>query len=349
MFQILNRKIGVNYPPFIIAELSANHNGSIDKAKLCISAAKDCGVDAVKLQTYTPDSMTIDCDKDDFIIKEGLWKDFRLYDLYNQAHTPYEWHQELFEFAESIGISIFSTPFDEEAVDLLDSLDTPAYKVASFEITDIPLLSYIAKKGKPMLISTGMASTEEIQEALETVKMNGCNSILLFHCISSYPAPIDQVNLKQIKNIKDKFKVEVGLSDHTLTNTCAIASIPFGASAIEKHFTIDKSDNSPDSSFSIEPDQMRKLVEETNDAWKAIGEASFQRPNSEIQNKLFRRSIYYVSNLRAGELISNKNIKRVRPSYGLPPKYYDEIIGMTLTEDVSVGDPVKWKHLKSKN
>jgi len=345
MFQILNRKIGVCEPPFIIAEISANHNGSIDRAKLCIKSAKDNGAHAVKLQTYNPESMTINCDKDDFIIKEGLWKDYKLFDLYKEAHTPYEWHKELFEFAESIGIIIFSTPFDEEAVDLLEEVNTPAYKIASFELTDLPLLSYIAKKGKPILISTGMASKSEIEDALKTVKNNGCNSILLFHCVSSYPARVEDVNLRQISNLRNTFKVEVGLSDHTLTNTCAIASIPFGTSAIEKHFTINRSDGGLDSSFSIEPKQLNNLVKDTRDAWLGLGKEGFKRSRYESKNKKYRRSIYFNSNLKAGDIVSPKNIKRVRPGFGLPPKEYNKIIGKTLKYDVTIGDPVTWEHL----
>ncbi len=345
MFQISNRLIGINEPPYIIAELSANHNGSIDTAKLSIKKAKESGADAVKLQTYNADSMTINCDKNDFIIKDGLWKGYKLYDLYDEAHTPYNWHKELFDYAKDIGLTIFSTPFDEGAVDLLNELGTPAFKVASFEITDLPLLSYIAKKGKPMLISTGMASENEINEALETVRINGCNSVLLFHCISSYPAPIDQVNLKQITNIKKTFDVIVGLSDHTLTNTCAIASIPLGACAIEKHFTLSRRQKGPDSAFSVEPNEFMQLVKDTKDAWNALGKTSFERPNIESQNKVFRRSIYFIANLKAGDKIMENHIKRIRPGYGLPPKFYDQIIGKTLKKNVTAGDPVSWDQM----
>jgi N-acetylneuraminate synthase len=342
MFSIGNRRISENEEPYIIAELSANHNGSLERAKLSITTAKECGADAVKLQTYNADTMTIDCDKSDFIVKGGLWDGYKLYDLYNEAHTPFEWHSELYRYAREIGITLFSTPFDETAVDLLESLNTPAYKIASFELTDLPLISYVAKKGKPMLMSTGMATEGEISEALETARSGGCSSLLLFHCISSYPAPIEQANLKQILNIKKKFRVAVGLSDHTMGNTTAITAIALGACAIEKHFTISRKDKGPDSEFSVEPNELKDLVRDTKNAWRALGSESFARPNAEAGSKIFRRSIYFVADIESGEKIKSSDIRRIRPGFGLPPKYFDRLVGRTLIKDVKRGEAVSW-------
>lgn len=344
MFQIDTRKIGTEFQPFIVAELSANHNGSISRAKESIRIAKNCGVDAVKIQSYNADSMTIDSDKEDFIIKEGLWQGYKLYDLYDEAHTPYEWHKELFDFAKDIGITIFSTPFDESAADLLESLDAPAYKIASFELTDLPLIAHVARKKKPLLMSTGMANEQEISEALETARVNGCDSILLFHCISSYPAPANQANLRQIINLKEKFNVLVGLSDHTIGNLCSLGAISLGACAIEKHFTISRSDKGPDSEFSIEPKELTSLVEEAKILWEALGIKSFKRPRVEKNSFAFRRSIYFVSDLKAGDKVTEKDIRRIRPGYGLPPKHFNEIIGMELNQDVKRGDSVQWSY-----
>ena len=346
MFTINKRKIGNDFPPYIIAELSANHNGSLERAKLSIKTAKDCGVDAIKIQTYNADSMTIDSNKEDFVVKDGLWKGYTLYQLYDEAHTPYSWHKELFDFAKNIGITIFSSPFDEGAVDLLETLDAPAYKIASFELIDLPLIAYVAKKGKPILMSTGMASEQEIYEALETARVNGGNSILLFHCISSYPAPANQANLRQILNLKEKFGVPVGLSDHTLGNTCAVSAISIGACAIEKHFTLSRSDKGPDSEFSIEPKELNNLVKETNIAWESLGKQSFKRPSSEKNSLVFRRSIYFISDLKAGDKVKEEDIRRIRPGYGLPPKYFNDIIGKELIKDVYRGESVKWSHFK---
>jgi pseudaminic acid synthase len=342
MFTIDNKKISETDKPYIIAELSANHNGSLDRAKLSIKVAKECGVDAVKIQTYNADTMTIDCDKNDFIVKGGLWNGYKLYDLYYVAHTPFEWHSELFRYAKEIGITLFSTPFDETAVDLLESLNTPAYKIASFELTDLPLISYVAKKGKPMLMSTGMATENEISEALETARSGGCDSLLLFHCISSYPAPIEQANLKQILNLKKAFGVSIGLSDHTMGNTAAIASIALGACAIEKHFTISRDEIGPDSEFSAEPSELKDLVKDTKNAWAALGNEGFDRPKVELGSQIFRRSIYFVNEIKSGEKIKGSDIRRIRPGFGLPPKHFDELVGKTLTKDVKRGDAVGW-------
>jgi len=342
MFSIEGRKISETEEPYIIAELSANHNGSLDRAKLSIKIAKDCGVDAVKIQTYNADTMTIDSDKSDFIVKGGLWNGYKLYDLYKEAHTPFEWHSDLYKYASEIGITLFSTPFDESAVDLLESLNSPAYKIASFELTDLPLISYVAKKGKPIFLSTGMATEIEISEALETARSSGCNSLLLFHCISSYPAPIEQANLRQILNLKKKFGVSVGLSDHTIGNTAAVTAIALGACAIEKHFTISRNDKGPDSEFSIEPGELTELVRDIKNSWNALGSENFARPISELSSKVFRRSLYFMSDIKSGEKIKASDIRRIRPGFGISPKYFDKLIGKTLIKDVKRGDAVNW-------
>jgi pseudaminic acid synthase len=346
LFQINNQEIGLKNEPYIIAELSANHNGSLERAKASIFAAKESGAHAIKLQTYTADTMTIDCNKPDFIINGGIWDGRNLYDLYSEAHTPYEWHKELFLFAKEIGITCFSSPFDETAVELLEDLNAPAYKIASFELTDIPLIKLVAKTGKPLLMSTGMATEDEISDAVYAARDAGCDSILLFHCISSYPAPINQSNIRKISNLRKKFSVEVGLSDHTLGITAAIASIALGASAIEKHFTISRSEKGPDSEFSIEPDEFLKLVSETKNAWLSLGDEGFSRPEVELSNVAFRRSIYFVRDLKAGQKISKRDIKRIRPGNGLPPKYYEDLIGQKIIKNVTRGDPVSFDILE---
>lgn len=344
--KINQREIGLNSEPYIIAEMSANHNGSLDRAKASIKIAKECGAHAIKLQTYTADTMTINCDKPDFIVNGGLWNGYKLYDLYHEAHTPFEWHAELFAYASSLDITCFSSPFDESAVDLLEELKTPAYKIASFELTDLPLIEYIAKKHKPMLMSTGMASEQEIKEAVATARKAGCESLLLFHCISSYPAPIEHSNLRKILNLRKKFGVEVGLSDHTLGTTAAITSIALGATAIEKHFTLSRNDKGPDSDFSIEPNELKHLVEATRDAWLALGSEDFSRPNMELSSKAFRRSLYFVKDLKAGHIITPADIRRIRPGFGMSPKHLEELIGQELVSDVEFGDPVNTSNFK---
>ncbi|KGG12096.1 MULTISPECIES: pseudaminic acid synthase [Prochlorococcus] len=349
MFEINGKEIGLEKPPYIIAELSANHNGSIVKAKETIRYAKDCGADAIKLQTYNADSMTINCDMEDFIIKEGLWDGYKLFDLYEEASTPYDWHHELFNFAKEIGITIFSTPFDEEAADLLENLDVPAYKIASFELTDLQLIEYVAKKGKPMLISTGMASLEEISEAIDTAFLAGCKDILLFHCISSYPTPTSEANIKTIDFLREKFNVEIGLSDHTRSNTSALAAISLGAVAIEKHFIISREDKGPDSDFSIEPKELKELVLKTKSCWEALGTKELKRSPLEIKNKIFRRSLYFVKDIKAGEVITKDHVRRIRPGYGLAPKYLDQIINKTVSVDLVRGDRVSWDVINKSN
>ena len=348
MISINKREISIDFPPFIIAELSANHNGSLERAKLSIKAAKEAGADAIKIQTYNADTMTIDCEKKDFIIQDGLWAGYKLFDLYKDASTPFSWHKELFKYANQIGITIFSSPFDETAVDLLEDLNTPAYKIASFELCDLPLIKYAASKNKPLLMSTGMATYEDIKDAVITAKENGCENILLFHCISSYPAPLEEANLKNLLFLRDKFNVEVGLSDHTLSNTAALASVSLGASAIEKHFTLSRSEKGPDSTFSIEPHELKDLKNSTLSIWKALGEYGLKRSKCELTNKVFRRSLYFVNSLKKGERIKPEDIRRIRPGYGIPPKFENEVVGSILLKDIERGDPVCWESFKNK-
>tara|TARA_Y100001978_G_scaffold91498_1_gene81995 strand:+ start:694 stop:1743 length:1050 start_codon:yes stop_codon:yes gene_type:complete len=346
MFEINGTKIGIGLKPYIIAELSANHGGDIQRAKDSIRGAKEAGANAVKLQTYTPDTMTLNSSKDDFLIKEGLWKGYNLYQLYKEAYTPYEWHKELFSFAELIGITIFSTPFDETAIDLLEDLNTPAYKIASFELTDLPLIEYAASKKKPMLISTGMGSFEEIKEAILTCNKQGNNDILLFHCISKYPAKEKDYQLGDIKFLREKFNLEVGLSDHTISNMASNLAISIGACAIEKHFKLDDKECGPDSSFSLNANKFRILVDECNLSFEASKINYLQRTESEKVNKKFRRSIYFIKELKKGHILKKEDIRRIRPGYGLEPKYFDEIVGMRLKKDVEKAEAVKWEYLE---
>ncbi len=346
MFKINGFLLGKDSTPYIIAELSANHGGSISRAKASIKVAKKAGANAVKIQSYTPDTMTIDCNKDDFNIRDGLWRGYSLYQLYKEAHTPFDWHKELFEYAAEIGITLFSTPFDETAVDLLESLDTPAYKIASFELTDLPLIEYVAKKKKPMLVSTGMGSIEEIDEAVKTIKNAGNNQILLFHCISSYPVSTANSHLANINFLAKEFDVLVGLSDHSISNVASTVSIGLGAVAIEKHFKMDIKDNGPDSSFSLLPEQLESLVDDCKQAWLAVGSASFSRAEIEEVNKKFRRSLYFVKDLSVGQTISSNDIRRIRPGFGIAPKYLNEVVGKKLRYNVERGDPVKWDCIK---
>ena len=341
-FKIRNRIVSHDHPPYIIAEISANHNGSLERALKTIEIAKACGADAVKIQTYTAETMTIDSELPDFIINGGLWDGIKLYDLYKWAETPYEWHNEMFSYAKKIGITIFSTPFDETAVDLLESLGTPAYKIASFEIVDIPLVQYIAKTGKPIILSTGMASEEEISDAVSAAKESGCKQIILLHCISSYPTPIDQANIKRIPNLSSKFDVITGLSDHTLGTTASVAAVAQGACVIEKHFTLSRKDKGPDSDFSLEPDELKKLCVDAKDAWLSLGKSSFSTQKAEKNSKIFRRSLYFVKDLKAGHLVKFEDIRRIRPGNGISPKYFDKILGRKLIKDVIKGEAVSF-------
>jgi pseudaminic acid synthase len=339
---INGREIGPQSPPYVIAELSANHNGNIERAFETIKAARDQGAHAIKLQTYTADTMTIDCDSEEFMINGGLWNGYKLYDLYKWAETPFEWHKEIFEYAAEIGVTIFSTPFDESAVDLLESLNAPAYKIASFEAIDLPLIRYVASKGKPMIMSTGMCSEEEIEEAVNTARKAGCKELILLHCISSYPTPIEQANLLQIPNLANRFNILTGLSDHTLGTTASVVAVSLGACVIEKHFTLSRQDKGPDSEFSIEPEELRRLCEDAFDAWSALGRASFVRQQAEDASKSYRRSIYFVRDMKAGQRITKDDIRRIRPGYGLPPKYYDELLGRRVIKDVARGTSTQW-------
>ncbi len=341
------RNIGVNYPPYIIAELSANHNGLLNKALDTISEAKKRGADAIKLQTYSADTMTIDCDKEDFIIKGGLWDGYQLYQLYQEAQTPFDWHEEMFKHAKEVGITCFSTPFDETAVNLLEDINTPAYKVASFEATDLPLIKYIASTKKPLIISTGMANLEEIEELVTVVRDEGCEDLIILHCISSYPAPVDQSNLLTIMDLQKRFGSQVGLSDHTTSNTASIVATAMGATVIEKHFILDRNDQGPDSSFSIMPDELESLCKETKDAWMSLGQAGYERKDVEKDNIKFRRSVYFVKTLEAGEVITQDSIRRIRPGYGLPPKFEDDLVGRKVRKRVEIGTATSWDLIES--
>ena len=337
---INGRSIGPDYKPYIIAEMSANHNGDLCAAFSLIDAAKVAGADAVKIQTYTPDTITLDAQTDDFLIKGGLWDGRTLYDLYQEAHTPWDWHKPLFEHAKKVGITIFSSPFDQTAIDLLEDLNAPAYKIASFEAIDLPLIRYAASTGKPMIISTGMADEEEIFEAIYTAQSSGCTELAILHCVSGYPAPAEDYNLATIPDMIEKFGLVTGLSDHTLDNTTAIASVVLGASIIEKHFTLDRDGGGPDDSFSLEPAEMAALCRDSATAWSALGRVDYGRKSSEQGNVQFRRSLYFVRDMHPGDIITSDCIRSVRPGYGLPPKHFDQIIGKKVTQIVEKNTPV---------
>jgi N-acetylneuraminate synthase len=340
---INGRKIGAGYPPYVIAELSANHNGKLQKALDTITKAKSCGADAVKLQTYTADTMTIDSDHEDFYIQGGLWDGYKLYDLYKEAETPFEWHKAMFDHARKVDITCFSTPFDETAVNLLEDLNVPAYKVASFEATDLPLIKYIASTKKPMIMSTGMANFEEIEEMVETARDAGCKDLILLHCISSYPAPVDQSNLLTIPDMRMKLGIQIGLSDHTVTNTASVVASALGATLIEKHFILDRNEKGPDSEFSINPVELTSLCKETKDAWLSLGCAGYERKPAEEANIKFRRSVYFVKDMKAGDIITKEHVRRIRPGFGLPPKFEKEIIGKLVKKDIKSGTATSWE------
>lgn len=335
-----DRPIGCEFPPYVIAELSANHNGDLENALKLIKVAKDAGADALKLQTYTADTITLNSDLPDFQIKEGLWKGRSLYDLYEWAHTPWDWHEKLFAYAKEIGITIFSTPFDYTAVDLLEDLNTPAYKIASFEAVDLALIKYVASTGKPMIISTGMADLDEIGEAIEAAREGGCEQLAILHCVSGYPAPVEDYNLRTIPDMRDRFGLVTGLSDHTLDNTTAIASVALGASIVEKHFTLDRNGGGPDDSFSLEPEDLSALCAGTKTAWHALGKVNYERKESEKSNLKFRRSLYVVKDLKKGEIITTDNVRSIRPGYGMAPKHLEEVIGKLIIEDCAAGTPL---------
>ena len=335
------RDIGDGYSPYIIAEMSANHNGDLDAAVRIIEEAKHAGADAVKIQTYRPDTITLKSDLPDFQITDGLWAGRTLYDLYEWAHTPWEWHKPLFEHARSLGITIFSSPFDNTAVDLLEDLNTPAYKIASFEAIDLPLIKYVASTGKPLIISTGMADAEEIQEAIDAAREGGCKELAILHCVSGYPAPAADYNLLTIPDMIARFGLVTGLSDHTLDNITAIASVALGASIIEKHFTLDRSGGGPDDSFSLEPAELAALCRDSKTVREALGRVDYGRKSSEQDNVKFRRSLYFVKDLKAGDVITPDAVRSVRPGYGAPPKFMSDIVGRPVNRNVSANSPVR--------
>ncbi len=340
--KIAGRPIGSAYPPYVIAELSANHNGKLETALRIIEEAKKAGADAVKLQTYKPDTITLNCDSEDFKIKGGLWDGRTLYDLYEEAHMPWDWHKPLFDYARELGITVFSSPFDNTAIDLLENLNAPAYKIASFEAVDLPLIKYAASTGKPMIISTGMADAEEIAEAIEAAREGGCKELAVLHCVSGYPAPAEDYNLRTIPDMIERFGLVTGLSDHTLDNTTAIASVALGASIIEKHFTLDRSGGGPDDSFSLEPAELAALCQGAKTAWSALGRVDYGRKSSEQGNVKFRRSLYFVKDMKAGDVITDDCVRSVRPGFGLAPKYGEQLLGRHASRGATRGTPVSW-------
>lgn len=342
---IAGRRIAADAPPYVIAEMSANHNGSLETALALIDAAKRAGADAVKIQTYTPDTITLDSDLPDFRITGGLWDGRTLHDLYREAHTPWAWHAPLFAHAATLGITIFSSPFDTTAVDLLEKLNAPAYKIASFEAVDLPLIKYVAATGKPMIISTGMADAEEIREAVEAARAGGCKELAILHCVSGYPAPASDYNLRTIPDMIERYRLVTGLSDHTLDNTTAIASVALGASIIEKHFTLDRSAGGPDDSFSLEPDDLAALCRGARTAWESLGRVDYGRKSSEQGNVQFRRSLYFVKDLAAGAVITGDAVRSVRPGFGLAPKHLDDVLGRKTARAVKANTPVTFESM----
>jgi len=337
---INGRRIAADTEPYVIAELSANHNGKLETALQIVEEAKKAGAEAVKLQTYRPDTITLDCDGEEFRIRGGLWDGRTLYELYEEAHMPWEWHKPLFDHARKLGITIFSSPFDNTAVDLLEDLNAPAYKIASFEAVDLPLIEYVASTGKPVIISTGMANGEEIQEAIDAAKSAGCKELAILQCVSGYPAPPEDYNLRTIADMIERFGLVTGLSDHTLDNTTAIASVALGASLIEKHFTLDRNAGGPDDSFSLEPDQLAALCRASKSAWGALGKVDYGKKSSEQGNTQFRRSLYFIRDLKAGDVITAEAVKSVRPGYGVAPKHLSSIVGAIAARDVYTNSPV---------
>lgn len=331
------QKIGSRYPPYIIAELSANHNGNINRAFRIMEEAKKAGAHAIKLQSYRHDTITIDCDTEDFQISGGLWGGQTLFQLYKGAHMPWEWHKPLFEKAKELNITIFSSPFDHSAVDLLESLNAPAYKIASFELIDLPLIAKVAKTGKPMIMSTGMANKEEIEQAVNTARHNGCKDIIVLQCVSGYPAPAEQYNLRTIPDIARQFNVVAGLSDHTIDNATAITSVALGACVIEKHVTLNRDGGGPDDSFSLEPHELTQLCRDTKTAWLALGGVSYEKTAAELGNIKFRRSLYAVKDIAKGEVFTHENVRSIRPGFGLAPKRLVDVLGKTATCDINYG------------
>jgi N-acetylneuraminate synthase len=350
MFKIGSRKIGIDQPAFIIAEVSANHGGDIKKALKIIDAAADAGADALKLQTYTPDTITIDSDRPEFVVKvNDAWKGKTLYELYGEAFTPWEWHKELFAHAKKRGMLAFSSPFDVTAVDFLETLKVPAYKVASFEVIDIPLLEAIGKTKKPVIMSRGLATTEEIALALKTLRKFGTTDLIILQCISGYPARPEDMHLSTIPDIAKRFKVLPGLSDHTLNNDIAIASIALGAAVIEKHLTMKRSDGGPDAAFSLEPQEFMHMVNSIRMIEGAIGVPSYERSTSERENIVFRKSLFVVKDVKRGDRFTSENVRSIRPGNGLPPKEYRAIIGKRASRDIARATPLSWKLIEQKH
>lgn len=342
-FEIAGTKIGPGYSPYLIAEMSGNHKGDINRAMALIEAAKASGAHAVKLQTYTADTITIDSDRPEFQLTDGLWKGRSLYDLYQEAHTPWDWHEPLFSHAAKIGITIFSSPFDPTAVDLLARLNAPAFKIASFEIVDIPLIKYVARLGKPMILSTGMASLGDIAEAVAAVRETPDTPMILLHCTSGYPTPPEDCDLRTIAHLSDAFDVPVGLSDHTEGVAVSVASVALGAVLIEKHFTLSRADGGVDAAFSLEPDEFKSMADACSTAWRAIGDVGYDVKASEASGQQNRRSLYAVTNIAAGEPFTEKNVRSIRPGLGLAPKYLPEILGRSAARNIEFGEPVNWQ------
>ncbi len=347
--QIFNRSVGSRFAPFIIAEMSGNHNQSLERALEIVEAAAKTGVHALKLQTYTADTMTLDLKEGEFFINaaNSLWSGQSLYQLYQQAYTPWEWHQPIFQRCQELGIIGFSTPFDETAVDFLESLNVPCYKIASFENTDIPLIRKVANTGKPMIISTGMATIAELDETVRTARDAGCQDLVLLKCTSTYPATPENSNLLTIPHLRELFGVQVGLSDHTMGVGAAVASVALGATVIEKHFTLSRADGGVDSTFSMEPAEMAQLVVESERSWQARGKIHYGSTQAEGASRMFRRSLYVVQDIKAGEMLTTDNVRAIRPGLGLPPKYYDILLGQAVKRDIKRGTPVTWDCLKS--
>jgi len=344
MITIGNRKVGDGQLPYIIAEMSGNHNQSLGRALEIVEAAAKSGAHALKIQTYTPDTMTLDIDEREFHINDpnSLWVGTSLYKLYSQAYTPWDWHEPIFKRARELGITPFSTPFDDTSVDLLESLNVPCYKISSFENIDLPLIRRVAATGKPMIISTGMASVAELDETVRAAREAGCKELILLKCTSTYPANAKSTNILTIPHMRELFGCEVGLSDHTMGLGVAVASVALGASVIEKHFTLNRADGGVDSAFSLEPGEMAQLVTETERAWESLGQVSYGVTNAEKKSLMFRRSLYVCKDLKAGEVLTKDNMRAIRPGLGLAPKYTDQVLGRVLKEDVNRGTPLRW-------
>lgn len=343
--EIAGRRIGAGYEPYVICELSGNHNGSLERALAMIDAAADTGADAIKIQTYTADTITMDVDRPEFKIHGGLWDGRSLYELYQEAQTPYEWHAALFERAAKRGVTLFSSPFDESAVDLLDGLGAAAFKIASFEAVDLPLIAYAAAKGKPLIISTGMANLTEMTAARDTALSAGAPGVVMLHCVSSYPAALEDANVRTVADMATRFASPIGLSDHTHGTAASVAAIALGACVIEKHFTLARSDGGPDAAFSLEPAEFTALVRDCKDAWTALGRAHYDLLGSETANRQFRRSLYISADVKAGEVLTRANVRSIRPGNGLPPAELAKVLGKPAARDLSRGEPLAWDML----